>query len=178
MRSPAGRAMACIKLLSLPPPRGRHWPVEGIQQCVVCVLSSCCSLSVARRFFVLRAGLLVSLYRASRARSLGFCRIIFAGPCGCCSVDLVTWGVGSNRGGGLCLPWMWIMRCVHVSVRQACNGCVSGSAASALEGRNLEVCSSLCPWWFLLGRLWHRGRRITGLLVRRVCVKHLVLALG
>jgi len=24
-------------------------------------------------------------------------------------VDLVVWGVGSNRGGGLCLPWMWMM---------------------------------------------------------------------
>ena len=48
MRSPAGRAMPCIKLLPLPPPRGRHWPVEGFQQCGVCVLSSCCSLSVVR----------------------------------------------------------------------------------------------------------------------------------
>jgi len=41
------------------------------------------------------------------------------------------------------------VRCVHVSVRQACNGCVSESAVSALEGQNLEVYSSLCPWWFL-----------------------------
>jgi len=41
------------------------------------------------------------------------------------------------------------MQSVHVSVRQACSGCVSGSAAYALEGRNLEVCSSLCLWWFL-----------------------------
>ena len=47
-RSPAGRAMPCIKLLPLPPPRGRHWPVGGFQQCGVCVLSSCCSLSVVR----------------------------------------------------------------------------------------------------------------------------------
>jgi len=36
--------------------------------------------------------------------------------------------------------------CVHVPVRQTCSVCVSGSAASALEGRILEVCSSLCPW--------------------------------
>ena len=41
-------------------------------------------------------------------QELGFYRI-FAGPYGCCSVDLVAWGVGSNRGGGLCLPWMWMM---------------------------------------------------------------------
>jgi len=60
LRSPAGRAMPCIKLLLLPPPRSRHWPVGGFQQCGVCVLSSGCSLSVDRLFFVLRAGLLVS----------------------------------------------------------------------------------------------------------------------
>jgi len=41
------------------------------------------------------------------------------------------------------------VRCVRVSVRQACNGCVSGSAAYALEGQNLEVRSSVYPWWFL-----------------------------
>ena len=48
-------------------------------------------------------------YRSNRARSLGFSRKFFVGPCGYCSVDLVVWGVGSNRGGGLCLPWMWMM---------------------------------------------------------------------
>ena len=37
-----------------------HWPVGGFQQCGVCVLTSCCSLSVVRLCFVLRAGLLVS----------------------------------------------------------------------------------------------------------------------
>jgi len=42
------------------------------------------------------------------------------------------------------------LRCVHVPVRQACSICVSGSAACALEGWNLEVCTSLCPWRFLL----------------------------
>jgi len=41
------------------------------------------------------------------------------------------------------------VRCVHVSVRQVCSGCVSGSATYALEGLDLDVCSSLCPWWFL-----------------------------
>ena len=51
---------AMHKVIALPAPRGRHWPVGGFQQCGVCVLSSCCSLSVDRLFFVLRAGLLVS----------------------------------------------------------------------------------------------------------------------
>jgi len=98
-------------LLPLPPPRGRHWPVGGFQQCGVCVLSSCCSLSVDRLFFVLQAGLLVSfpegMVSCKPGQELGI--LIFAGPCGCCSVDLVARGVGSNRGGGLCLPWMWMM---------------------------------------------------------------------
>jgi len=52
LRSPTGRAMPFIKLLPLPSPRGRHWPVGGFQQCGVCVLSSCCSLSVVRRFML------------------------------------------------------------------------------------------------------------------------------
>ena len=34
---------------------------------------------------------------------------------------------------------------VHVLVRQACNFVVFVSAA-LLEGWNLAVCSSLCPW--------------------------------
>ena len=53
LEPPAGRAMPCIKLLPLPPPSGSHWPVGGFQQCGVCVLSCCCSLSVAPCFFVL-----------------------------------------------------------------------------------------------------------------------------
>jgi len=42
-----------VVLAAGPPPSGRHWPVGGFQLCGVCVLSSCCSLSVAWRFFVL-----------------------------------------------------------------------------------------------------------------------------
>ena len=91
-------------------PRGRHWPVGGFQQCGVCVLSSCCSLSVAQLLFVLRAGLLVSfpegMVSCKPGQELGLLPHNF---CGYCSVDLVAWGVGSNRGGGLCLPWMWMM---------------------------------------------------------------------
>ena len=89
----------------------------------MCVLSSCCSLSVGRLFFVLRAGLLVTfpegMVSYKPGQELGLLLIIFAGPCGCCSVDLVSWGVGSNRGGGLCLSWMWMMCGVSMSVRLA-----------------------------------------------------------
>ena len=53
LRSAAGHAIPCIKLLHLPPPRCNHWPVGRFQQCRLCVLNSCCSLSVAQRFFVL-----------------------------------------------------------------------------------------------------------------------------
>jgi len=49
LRPPAGRAMPYIKLLPLPPPCGSYWPVGGFQQCRLCVLSCCCSLSVALR---------------------------------------------------------------------------------------------------------------------------------
>jgi len=38
------------------------------------------------------------------------------------------------------------VHCIHVPVCQACSVCVSVSAAWALEGWDLEVCSSLCPW--------------------------------
>jgi len=48
-------------------------------------------------------------YRTSRARRLGLCCEFFVGPCGCCSVYLVAWGVGSHRGSGLCLPLMRLM---------------------------------------------------------------------
>ena len=38
------------------------------------------------------------------------------------------------------------VRFSNVPVRQAYSVCVSESAALALEGWNLDVCSSLCPW--------------------------------
>ena len=113
MRSPAGRAMPCIKLLPLAPPRGRHWPVGGSQQYGVCVLSSCCSLSVALLFFLLRAGLLVSfpegMVSCKPGQELGllphnFCRAMWLLQCG-----FSCMGRRSNRGGGLCLPRMWMM---------------------------------------------------------------------
>jgi len=44
-------------------------------------------------------------YRASRVR----CCTIFVGSYGCFSVDFMTWVVRSNRGGGLCLSWMWMI---------------------------------------------------------------------
>ena len=177
LRSHAGRAMPCIKLLPLTPSRGRHWPVGGFQQCGVCVLSSSCSLSVVRFFFVLRAGLLVSfpegMVSCKPGQELGLLPHYF---CGYYSVDLVAWGVGSNRGGGLCLPWMWMMCGVSMfpSVRLAavvspgrllmrwrvgivrfvrpcargefCDA--SGAEASFLPGRfcAASLCSTLC--WY------------------------------
>jgi len=154
LRSPAGRDMPCIKLLPLPPPRDRYWRVGGFQQCGVCVLISYCSLRVARRFFVLRAGLLMSfpegMVSCKPGQDLGvfphdFCRSMWLIQCrfGYMGRRVQSW----RRA----VPVMDVddMRCVHVSVRQACSGCVSGSALYALEGRNLEVFSSLCPWWFL-----------------------------
>jgi len=48
-------------------------------------------------------------YRAGSGRSLGFCRRIFVGPCGCCSICVIAGVVRCNRVGGLCLPWMWMM---------------------------------------------------------------------
>jgi len=38
------------------------------------------------------------------------------------------------------------VRCLRVSVLQACSVSVLVSAACALEGWNLEFCVSLCPW--------------------------------
>jgi len=153
LRSPAGCAMPCIKLLPLLPPRGRHWPVGGFQQCGVCVLSSCCSLSVDRLFFMLRAGLLVSfpegMVSCKPGQELGllphnFCRAMWLLQCGfgCMGRRVQSW---RRAVPAMDVNDVW---CVHVSVRQACSGCVSGSAAHALEGRNREVCSSLCPWCF------------------------------
>jgi len=43
---------------------------------------------------------------------------------------------------------------VLVPVRVACSVCVSGSASCAIEGWDLEVCTSLCPWRFMLGRIF------------------------
>jgi len=143
-RSPAGRAMSCLKLLPLLPPRDRHCPVGGFQQCGECVFSSCCSLSVARRFFVLRAGLLVSFpegmvsYKPDQELGLlphNFCRTMWFLQCGFSDMGR---RVQSWRRA---VPAMDVddVRCVHVSVRQTCNGCVSGSADCALEGQNPEV---------------------------------------
>jgi len=186
LRSPAGRAMPCIKLLPLPPPSGRHWPFGGFQQCGVCVLSSCCSLSVARRFFVLAwyqfsvshagvtflalspaqvrgpSGLSVSSprgwCRASQGESSELCPSIPAGPYGCCCVCCFAWVIRSNRGGGLCAPWMWMMcvsmfpsvrlaacvsscwlRCLRVGIRMYARPCARGMVCDAFGGWLLAV---------------------------------------
>jgi len=41
---------------------------------------------------------------------------------------------------------------VLIPVCVVCSVCVSGSVSCALEGWDLEVCTSLCPWRFILGR--------------------------
>ena len=47
-------------------------------------------------------------YRASRAlHSCGTCPIFVASSC--CSVGVVTWGVGFHGGGGVCPPWIKLM---------------------------------------------------------------------
>jgi len=38
------------------------------------------------------------------------------------------------------------VRCLRVHVLQACSVGVLVLAACALEGQNLELCLSLCPW--------------------------------
>ena len=45
------------------------------------------------------------------------------------------------------------VRYVLIPVRKTCSVCASGSAACVLEDWNLEVCTSLCPWRFFLGRI-------------------------
>jgi len=57
--------------------------------------------------------------------------------------------------------WRWAepgmdMDNVHnvlIPVRVACSVCVSRSASCAVEGWDLEVCTSLCPWRFILDRI-------------------------
>ena len=62
--------------------------------------------------------------RASRGESSEFCPRIPAGPYGCYCVCCFAGVIRSNRRGGLCAPWMWMM-CVSMfpSVRLAT--CVS-----------------------------------------------------
>jgi len=43
---------------------------------------------------------------------------------------------------------------VLIPVRVACSVCVSGSASCALEGWDLEVCTSLYPWRFMFDRIF------------------------
>jgi len=101
-----------------------------------------------------RAGLLVSFPKGMVSCKPGQALVLEA--------RIFCWAMWLLQCGFSCMgcrvpPWRRTVpavdeadvRCVHVSGRQACSGCVAGSAAHALEGRNLGVCSSLCPWWFL-----------------------------
>jgi len=54
------------------------------------------------------------------------------------------------------------VRCVHVSGQRVCSGYVAGSAAHALEGWNLEVCSSLYTWFSVCDASGAVGSRSAG----------------
>jgi len=58
------------------------------------------------------------------------------------------------------------VRCVHVPVRVVYSVRVSESASCVLEGWDLEVCTSLSPWRFMLDRillqvLGHQARQLS-----------------
>jgi len=63
-----------------------------------------------------RAGLLVSfpegMVSCKPGQVLGFLPWNFCRAMWLCGDGFVVWVVRSNRGGGLCLPWMWMM-CVE-----------------------------------------------------------------
>ena len=116
MRSPAGRAMPCIKLLPLPPPRGRYWPVGGFQQCGVCVLSSCYNLSVVRPWrFMLGRDFLPVLTCQARLLYLSY-SLLDSGRAGLL-VSFPEGMVSSRPGQVLVLElrvfcWvMWLLQC-------------------------------------------------------------------
>ena len=112
LRSPAGRAMPCIKFLPLPPPRSRHWPGGGFQQSGVCVLSSCCNLSVVRpwRFVLGRDFLPVLTCQA---------RLLFLS---CSLLDSVRAGllVSFPEGMVSCRPGQVLVPELHVFCRVMC----------------------------------------------------------
>jgi len=112
LRSPSGRAMPCIKLLPLPPPRGRHWPVVGFQQCGVCVLTSCCSLSVDQQIMRRKPK------KSWSTLPHNFCRAMWLLQCGfgCMGRRVQSW---RRAVPAMDVDDVW---CVHVSVRQACSG--------------------------------------------------------
>ena len=108
----------------------------------------------------------VSLCRSLKLLPHNFCLAMWLLQCGfgCMRRRVQSW----RRA----VPAMDVddVRCVHVSVHQACNGCVSESTTYALEGLNLEVCSSLCPWWFFLTPLALRPASCQVVSAPRRCV--------
>jgi len=111
--------------------------------------------------------------RASQGESSEFCPSISAGPYGCCCVCCFAWVVRSNRGGGLCAPWMWMMCvsmfpsvrlaagvsscwlcCLRVGIRKFARPCARGMVCDAFGAEAsfspcrccaaLLLCSILC----------------------------------
>jgi len=113
--------------------------------------------------------------RASQGETSELCPHIPAGPHGSCCVCGFAWVVRSNRGGGLCVPWMWMMcvfmfpsvrlavcvsscwlRCLRVGIRKFAHPCARGmvcDACGAEAGFSLchccaaLLCSILCLYW-------------------------------
>jgi len=102
-----GRLLVRLRILKFAPPcvRGDLWSARIF--CRSSVVMRGCSILGAERACSCPSP--KGWYRASRARRLCLRRAFFVGPCGCYSVGLVAWGVGSHRGGELCLLWMRLM---------------------------------------------------------------------
>jgi len=99
-----------------------RWRVGILKFAPPCARGGLCSVGIFCRSSVVMRGCSIlgpervcscpspkGWYRTSRARRLYLSRAVFVGTCGCWSVGVVVWGIGSHRGGGLCLPWMRLM---------------------------------------------------------------------
>ena len=82
-------------------------------------------------------------YRAGRGRGLGFCRRIFVEPCGCCSICVVAGVVRSDRAGGLCLPWTWMM--CDVSMFPSVRPAALVSSCRLLARLRVGILNFACP---------------------------------
>jgi len=113
--------------------------------------------------------------RASQGESSELCPSIPAGPYGYCCVCCFAWVVRSNRGGGLCAPWMWMMCvsmfpsvrlaaflsscwlcCLRVGIRKFACPCARGMVCDAFGAEAgfspcrccaALLCSILCLYW-------------------------------
>jgi len=82
-------------------------------------------------------------YRAGCGRSMGSCCRIFVGLCGCCSIRVVAGVVRSNRVGGLCLLWMWMM--CDVSMFLSFRPAASVSSCRLPARLRVRILNFACP---------------------------------